>query len=559
LTVAESYRQSKKKIIERSMAENTKKNRDSKDEKESEKGIDWDQVKISPDTISLIPYEAAKQYKFVPLERDGQTLRVGVMDMDSIEVQNALQFLAEKNQLTIEMVKISEKDFKSALGAYTNPALTITKALESISKEEGIEYEGEAKKEDKFEGVLKDAPIAKIVEVILRNAIEGMASDIHVEPMEDYVRVRYRQDGVLHNSLTLPKKIGPAVVSRIKILSNLKIDEKRKPQDGRFRIIEKGKQIDFRVSSFPVSLGEKIVMRVLDKEQGLISLENLGVQGKNYDIIKEGIFEPYGMILITGPTGSGKSTTLYSILQILNKEGVNIVTLEDPVEYAIEGINQSQVKPEIGYTFATGLRSILRQDPDIIMVGEIRDKETAELAVHAALTGHVVFSTLHTNDSLGAIPRLIDMGVEPFLIASSLRVVAAQRLVRRICQFCKEEIKPLEALAKKIEKTLSEIAADQKKEVDVSGGVKIFKGKGCPKCGGSGMKGRIGIYEVFYVDDGIVNLLGGEKIDEEELRKAGKAQGMITIKQDGILKVLAGLTTMEEIERVTEEESLEAD
>jgi type II secretory ATPase GspE/PulE/Tfp pilus assembly ATPase PilB-like protein len=372
------------------------------------------------------------------------------------------------------------------------------------------------------------------------------------------VRVRYRQDGILHNSLILPKKIGPAVVSRIKILSNLKIDEKRKPQDGRFRIIEKGKQIDLRVSSLPVSMGEKVVMRVLDKEKGLLDLENLGVTGRNYEIIKESIFEPYGMVLITGPTGSGKSTTLYAVLKILNKEGVNIITLEDPVEYAIEGINQSQVKPEIGYTFATGLRSILRQDPDIIMVGEIRDRETAELAVHAALTGHVVLSTLHTNDSVGAIPRLIDMGIEPFLIASSLRAVAAQRLVRRICELCKEEVKITEAIRNTIEKNLSQIPENQKKDLDLSGGIKIYKGKGCLKCGGTGMKGRVGIFEVFYIDDEIINLLGG-KVEEEVLRKTVKNQGMITMKQDGILKVLKGITTLEEIERATEEESLEID
>jgi type IV pilus assembly protein PilB len=523
--------------------------------------IDWENFRIAPDIISLIPYEAAKQYQFVPLEKDRETLRVGVVDMDDIEAQNALQFLAEKNKLSIELIRISEKDFKKALEAYTSPEFTITKALESFSAQEkvGVPAEevavGEEKKEEE---VMKEAPVAKIVEVILRNAIEGAASDIHIEPLEDKVRVRYRQDGILHNSLILPKKIGPAVVSRIKILSNLKIDEKRKPQDGRFRIIEKGKQIDLRVSSLPVSMGEKVVMRVLDKEKGLLDLENLGVTGRNYEIIKESIFEPYGMVLITGPTGSGKSTTLYAVLKILNKEGVNIITLEDPVEYAIEGINQSQVKPEIGYTFATGLRSILRQDPDIIMVGEIRDRETAELAVHAALTGHVVLSTLHTNDSVGAIPRLIDMGIEPFLIASSLRAVAAQRLVRRICELCKEEVKITEAIRNTIEKNLSQIPENQKKDLDLSGGIKIYKGKGCPKCGGTGMKGRVGIFEVFYIDDEIINLLGG-KVEEEVLRKTVKNQGMITMKQDGILKVLKGITTLEEIERATEEESLEID
>lgn len=518
-----------------------------------EKKIDWENLKISPNVISIVPYEAAKKYRFVPLEKEGLTLRVGVVDLDDIEAQNALQFLSEKNGLSIEVIKISEKNFMSALESYANPALSITKALESFSQEEKRETEiKQGAAGETSEEVVKDAPVAKIVEVILRNAIEGMASDIHVEPLEDVVRVRYRQDGILHNSLILPKKIGPAIVSRLKILSNLKIDERRKPQDGRFRIIEQGKQIDFRVSSLPVSMGEKVVMRVLDKERGLISLEDLGVRGRNFDIIKEAIFEPHGMILITGPTGSGKSTTLYSILQILNREGVNIVTLEDPVEYAIEGINQSQVKPEIGYTFATGLRSILRQDPDIVMVGEIRDKETAELAVHAALTGHIVLSTLHTNDSIGALPRLIDMGVEPFLLASSLRVVVAQRLVRKICQNCKQEIQPNEVAKKTIEKALSQIPEDRKKDIKYSAESKIFKGKGCPKCGETGMKGRIGIFEVFQMEDEVINMLGG-KVEEEELRKVVKAQGMTNMKQDGIIKVLQGLTTLEEVERVTEE------
>lgn len=534
----------------------TEKNNQKNYEKDKDVELFSENRKIPAVVVSLVPYEAAKKYQFIPLEKEGRTLRMGVVNMDEVEVQNALQFLAEKNQLSIEVIEISEKDFKKALESYTDTTGALNKALETISKDEVVEKLDIT--EDAKEDIIKEAPVAKIVEVILRNAIEGLASDIHIEPLEDSLRVRYRLDGVLHNSLMLPKKIGPAVISRIKILSNLKIDERRKPQDGRFRILEKGKQIDFRVSSLPVSLGEKVVMRVLDKEHGLISLEALGVQGRNYKIIKENIFEPYGMILATGPTGSGKSTTLYAILQILNREGVNIVTLEDPVEYAIEGLNQSQVKPEIGYTFAAGLRSILRQDPDIIMVGEIRDKETAELAVHAALTGHVVLSTLHTNDSIGAIPRLIDMGVEPFLIASSLRAVIAQRLVRRICESCKEEVKLSESARESIEKVLAGIPENQKKELDLAGGIRIFRGKGCTKCSGTGMKGRIGIYEVFSMNEDITSYLG-DKVEEEELRKKALAQGMVNIKQDGILKVLKGLTTLEEVERVTEDFALEID
>jgi type IV pilus assembly protein PilB len=534
----------------------TEKNNQKNYDKDKDVELFGENRKIPAEVVNLVPYEAAKKYQFIPLEKEGKTLRMGVVNMDEVEVQNALQFLAEKNHLSIEVIDISEKDFKRALESYMDTTGALNKALETISQDEVVEKRDIT--EEPQEDIIKEAPVAKIVEVVLRNAIEGLASDIHIEPMEDSLRVRYRLDGVLHNSLMLPKKIGPAIISRIKILSNLKIDERRKPQDGRFRILEKGKQIDFRVSSFPVSLGEKVVMRVLDKEHGLISLDGLGVRGRNYDIIKENIFEPYGMILATGPTGSGKSTTLYAILQILNKEGVNIVTLEDPVEYAIEGLNQSQVKPEIGYTFATGLRSILRQDPDIIMVGEIRDKETAELAVHAALTGHIVLSTLHTNDSIGAIPRLIDMGVEPFLIASSLRAVMAQRLVRKICEFCREEVKLGESAKENIEKAIASVPADQKKALGLTGEIKIFRGKGCNKCSGTGMRGRIGIFEVFSLNEDISTYLGG-KVDEEELRRKAIAQGMITMKQDGIIKVLKGLTTLEEVERVTEDETLEID
>jgi type IV pilus assembly protein PilB len=521
-----------------------------------EEKIDWEHLKIPQEVISLVPYEAAKKYQFIPFEKEGKILRVAVTDMDSVEVQNALQFLAEKNQLSVEIIPIEEKDFEAALVGYTSPAFTIQQALETIGEEEKPVEEKKEKREDDV--TIQEAPVAKIVEVILRNAIEGDASDVHIEPMEENIRVRYRLDGILHNSLVLPKKIGPAIVSRIKILSNLKIDERRKPQDGRFRITESKKQIDLRVSTLPVSMGEKVVMRVLDKEKGLLDLDQLGVTGRNYDIIKKCIFEPYGMILITGPTGSGKSTTLYSVLKILNREGVNIITLEDPVEYAIEGINQSQVKPEIGYSFASGLRSILRQDPDIIMVGEIRDKETAELAVHAALTGHVVLSTLHTNDSLGAIPRLIDMQVEPFLVASSLRTVVAQRLVRKICSECREEVKMNDAVKQEIERILEQIPEAEKKLHNIGKEIKIFKGKGCAKCAESGMKGRIGIYEVFYMDEEVNDLLG-TKFDEEKLRQIAQKQGMISMKQDGILKVLEGLTTIEEVERVTEEGFLEMD
>src|SRR4029077_5863514 len=311
-----------------------------------------------------------------------------------------------------------------------------------------------AEKKEAAPQVIEEAPIIKIVEVILSNAIEANASDIHIEPSEKDVRVRYRIDGILHTSLMLPKSVQPSIVTRIKILSNLKIDESRLPQDGRFHMDTGKKSVDLRVSILPLIYGEKIVMRILDKSTKAPTLDQLGVRGRGLNWITENIKKTHGIFLITGPTGSGKSTTLYSILSILNTPTVNIITLEDPVEYFIEGVNQSQINPDIGLTFASGLRSILRQDPNIVMVGEIRDKETAEIAVHAALTGHLLFSTLHTNNSIGAMPRLIDMGIEPFLLVASVNVVAAQRLVRKICPHCRKETELTKAFDEEIQKGL---------------------------------------------------------------------------------------------------------
>ena len=352
-----------------------------------------------------------------------------------------------------------------------------------------------------------------------------------------------------------PLEVGRAVISRIKILANLKIDEKRKPQDGRIRFEpEKGDYVDLRVSSLPVMEGEKIVMRVLDKSANVANLDNLGLHGRAREILEKKIREPFGIILITGPTGSGKSTSLYAFLQILNQEERNIITLEDPVEYFLEGINQSQIKPEIGYTFASGLRSILRQDPNVIMVGEIRDGETAELSIHAALTGHLVLSTLHTNDSIGSIPRLIDMGIEPFLLASSLQAVAAQRLVRRICENCKQEEIITAAQKKIVEDIFQSIPEKEVRAFKLKSDQKIvlYKGKGCDKCGKSGYKGRVAIYEVLDIDDEMHVIIADKKGQENEVRDQAVKQGMITMKQDGILKVLQGITTLSEIERVTE-------
>ncbi|MEA2007121.1 MAG: GspE/PulE family protein [Patescibacteria group bacterium] len=535
------------------------------DSEVQEETVNWQEVEIDNDVSSLLPIQSLEKYRFAPFEVGEEYIKVAIVDETDVNAQNALRFFAHKNKKKIQTFQIGEADFEVLIDKMRNPSVEIEKVLDDFEKT----YEDEQanltitrKKKQATQTILKDAPVAKMVEVIIKNAIDGKASDIHIEPMDKNVRVRYRVDGILYNSITLPKKIGPAIVSRVKILSNLKIDEKRKPQDGRFRIKDLGHSIDFRVSSLPTSYGEKVVMRILDTRAGLIDLEQLGVEGRDLRILKETVKEPHGIILVTGPTGSGKSTSLYSVLRILNKEGVNIVTLEDPVEYVLEGVNQSQVKPEIEYTFSSGLRSILRQDPDIIMVGEIRDEETAELAIHAALTGHLVLSTLHTNSAVGAVARLTDMGIQPFLLSSSLKLLIGQRLVRKICPDCKEEVRdiPKQALAmirRELHgmhpKVFERIGIKSLDELDK---IRAFKGKGCSRCKGSGMKGRIAIFEMIEVNEKISKMIG-DNTREEEIEKEAKEDGYTTMKQDGIIKILEGLTTIEEVQRVTEDDSVD--
>jgi len=394
-----------------------------------------------------------------------------------------------------------------------------------------------------------------MVFVILKHAVEGNASDIHIEPVENETRVRYRVDGVLHTSLVLPRYVHSAIVARIKVLSNLKLDETRIPQDGRFRTEWDGRIIDYRVSTLPLFTNEKVVMRILDRAAVVLDLEKLGFEGHTLRLMQESVKKTVGMILLTGPTGSGKSTTLSALLTILNNEAVNIITLEDAVEYYINGINQSQVRADVGLTFAAGLRSILRQDPDVIMVGEIRDNETAELAVHAALTGHLVLSTLHTNDSSGAIPRLIDMKIEPFLITASLATVAAQRLVRRLCPYCQEEAKLPAELKAEIDEEIKLIPESVIKERlggEMPKELKFFEGKGCIRCEQTGYKGRVLITEILEMDEALKNVVvGNPTIDE--IRRTAKRQKMMSIKQDGILKAIERKTSLSEVIRVTRE------
>ncbi|HEX7586084.1 MAG TPA: GspE/PulE family protein [Patescibacteria group bacterium] len=510
---------------------------------------------IDQEVINVIPKEVSRQHKIVAFEKSKKVIKVAMQDPQDADALNVLRFIAENEKMEIEMYLASADTISEMLAFYEGPSAMVVEAVESFKEDALTESIFDEKEENvkKRDDILKDAPVTKLVQVIISHAVEGHASDIHIEPMEDNFRVRFRVDGILHVSLILPKEIGPVVISRIKILANLKIEEKRKPQDGRFRIQAAGKSIDFRVSTLPVLTGEKVVLRLLDKEEGLADLETLGLMGSASEHIQQAIKETYGMILLTGPTGSGKSTTLYALLKILNNEEKNIITLEDPIEYNLEGLNQSQIKPEIGYTFASGLRTILRQDPNVIMVGEIRDAETAELAVHAALTGHLMFSTLHTNTAIGAIPRLIDMGIEPFLLSSSLRMVIAQRLVRKICADCKKEKKISDIVKARILEEIKDISENERKklELDTNEKVVFYYGKGCDACNGSGFKGRLAIYEVVYLNESIKNLIVEKRGNEQLIMGESKKLGYLNIKQDGIVKVLKGMTTIEEVERVT--------
>ncbi len=511
---------------------------------------------ISVEILKEIPEDAANFYKFIPLNRDKNILEVGMVNPDDLKAKEALRFITRQSGLETKIFIITPTGFKNVLKQYRTLRGEVKKALEEL--EEELETEGkirpfQGRAEEIARQIVAEAPITKIVAVILRHAIEGRASDVHIEPIEDNVKVRFRVDGILYTSLILPKDIQLAVVSRIKILSNLKIDETRVPQDGRFHTVVGGKKIDFRVSTFPTVGGEKVVLRILDPSAGLKDFAQLGLQGHNLETLKTNIKQPFGMILVTGPTGSGKTTTLYAILNELNQEGVNIVSLEDPVEYYIQGINQSQIRPEINYTFASGLRHILRQDPDIIMVGEIRDEETANLAIHAALTGHIVLSTLHTNDAIGAIPRLVDMGIGPFLLPSSLNLIIAQRLTRRLCPDCKKEIAVSPQVTRVIKEEIAKLSPEQQKNLSAEEPFKTYRPVGCKFCGGKGTKGRVALFEILEMTPQLEEIINKD-LSESKIKEEAKRQGMITMKQDGVIKVLQGLISFEEMLRVVEEQ-----
>jgi type IV pilus assembly protein PilB len=496
--------------------------------------------------LAYIPQESAEHYEFVPLAVEDGALSVGVVDPDNIEALDALQFISTRVGMPYKLFLISRTDFARMIKEYENLSGEVGEALSEI---EGavLPAEGEEKptvKVEETDGNIKaDAPVTKIVATILRYAVEGGASDIHIEPSPEKTRVRFRMDGELHTSLELPAKVHAAVVARIKILSQMRLDEKRKPQDGRFSATVENRRIDFRVSTFPTQGGEKVVMRILDSAKSVATLETIGLSARDLAQVREIIRQPYGIVLIAGPTGSGKSTTLFSMLSELDRETANVVSVEDPVEYEIKGVAQSQVRPEIGYTFASGLRSILRQDPDIIMVGEIRDKETAQLAIQAALTGHLVFSTIHTNTAAGVIPRLVDMGVDPYLIAPTLIAAIGQRLVRKLCPGAGQPFPLSESMQGLLERQFADLPEDHKKQLpEFKQFYRASPTADCP----NGTRGRLAVFEFLRMDEDLEHVVLTNPT-EESVYAAARAKGMLTMREDAIMKALAGEIPFEEI------------
>ncbi|KKS42659.1 hypothetical protein A3H03_02640 [Candidatus Kuenenbacteria bacterium RIFCSPLOWO2_12_FULL_42_13] len=503
---------------------------------------------IRKDILQFIPEPIAQSHHVVAFDKKGATVRVATLDPSDLQT---FTFLEKKIELPLEIFYTTPRSIVNVLKQYHH---SLKAEFENITKRE---ISGGEEKE-KLKEMAEDLPIVRVVDTLLEYAIFEGASDIHIEPEEKDVIIRYRVDGVLREVMTLPKKVHPGLIARIKILSNLKLDEHRLPQDGRFKMETDDYKISFRVSVIPVFDGEKIVVRLLNESSKILTLEQLGFQDVALSAIKRNIEKPNGMLLVTGPTGSGKTTTLYTVLNLLNKPGVNITTIEDPIEYRLPGVNQSQVNPKIGYTFAAGLRAFLRQDPNIIMVGEIRDTETADIAVNAAMTGHLVLATLHTNDAATALPRLRDMKVASFLIASTVNIIIAQRLVRRICPNCIQKYKLGKDLVKELESyfNLANIMAVYKKNKLVKGNktwaeLEFYKGKGCNQCK-DGYKGRMGIYETLEVTAEMSDLVLKDSSSELIMKKA-REQGMITMLEDGFIKAKNGITTIEEIIRVTKE------
>ncbi|MBU1807971.1 MAG: Flp pilus assembly complex ATPase component TadA [Candidatus Omnitrophica bacterium] len=507
--------------------------------------INLSHYQIDKSLIDLIPEKVVKQYLIMPISRIGKMLTIAMVDPLNIFAIDDIKTLTNYQ---IQPIIASENDIKEAINDYYGAAVEeISDMLEEADVSDIVEVEkGEGEEHINVSEVAeesKKAPIVKVVNLILNEAMKRRSSDIHIEPREKFLMVRYRVDGNLEDALTLPKKNQNAIIARLKIMSGLDITETRMPQDGRFKISFEGKEIDFRVSILPVTYGGKIVLRALDKSSLSIGLDKLGFLPRPLSTFKAALARPYGLILVTGPTGSGKSTTLYSIITQINTPDKNIVTLEDPVEYEVEGITQIQAKPDIGLTFASGLKSVLRQSPDIVMVGEIRDFETADISIKASLTGQLILSTLHTNDAAGAITRLIDMGVEPFLVASSLVLSSAQRLMRKICPSCKEEIDIPKSVLEKAGITLDEA-------VGKSGG-HFFRGKGCPRCNNTGYHGRFGILEALLIDDKVREMIMKKSSSDDIKDYAINQQHMLTLRDNALENFISGVTTLEEVLRAT--------
>ncbi|MGH9458903.1 MAG: type IV-A pilus assembly ATPase PilB [Thermoanaerobaculia bacterium] len=508
--------------------------------------INLNHFEIDPSVIKLIPSDVARKYNILPVNKTGATITIAMADPTNVFAMDDIKFMTGYN---VEPVVASEIGIKAAIDTYygTASSIELKKVMEDLQSSESADLELLEDEEEldvaELAEASEEAPVVKLVNLILTDAIKRGASDIHIEPYEKEFRVRFRIDGILYEIMNPPLKLRDAITSRIKILAKLDISEKRLPQDGRIklkmRLNEKNKELDFRVSVLPTLFGEKIVLRLLDKDNLMLDLTKLGFEPESLQKFEEAIFKPWGMVLVTGPTGSGKTNTLYSALSKVNSPEVNIMTAEDPVEFNLPGINQVQMKEQIGLNFAATLRSFLRQDPNIVLVGEIRDFETAEIAIKAALTGHLVLSTLHTNDAPSTINRLMNMGIEPFLVATSVHLIAAQRLVRRVCANCKEEVEMgPEAL----------INLGFKK--DEVGTFKVFKGRGCEKCNNTGYKGRVGLIEVMAVDDELREMIlaGASAI---EIRKQAMQNGMVSLRRSGLTKIKNGVTTIEEVVRET--------
>jgi type IV pilus assembly protein PilB len=508
--------------------------------------INLNHFEIDPSVIKLIPADVARKYNILPVNKTGATITIAMADPTNVFAMDDIKFMTGYN---VEPVVASEIGIKAAIDNYygSTSSLELKKVMEDLQSSESADLEVLDEEEELDVASLaeasEEAPVVKLVNLILTDAIKRGASDIHIEPYEKEYRVRFRIDGILYEIMNPPLKLRDAMTSRVKILAKLDISEKRLPQDGRIklkmRLNEKNKELDFRVSVLPTLFGEKIVLRLLDKDNLMLDLTKLGFERESLDMFEEAIFKPWGMVLVTGPTGSGKTNTLYSALSKVNSPEVNIMTAEDPVEFNLPGINQVQMKEQIGLNFAATLRSFLRQDPNIVLVGEIRDFETAEIAIKAALTGHLVLSTLHTNDAPSTINRLMNMGIEPFLVATSVHLIAAQRLVRRVCGNCKEEVDMAPGALVNLGYRDEEV-----------GTFKVFKGRGCDKCNNTGYKGRVGLIEVMAINDEIREMIlsGASAI---EIRKKAIESGMITLRRSGLTKIMAGVTTIEEVVRET--------